>query len=156
MRTITRKSLAIVQTVAAALSLFAIEAIGLPDPASADFRLCNKTLSRISVAIGYKSDNGWRSEGWWNFNPRNDPDPCKILIPGPLRARFFYVYAIDVTHGGEWGGPAILCTRQKEFTIDGIKDCILRGYEQTGFFEVDTRNQESWTIELTDPEREGS
>lgn len=123
--------------------------------AQADFRLCNKTQSRISVAIGYKSGENWRSEGWWNFNPR-EGQACKVLLEGPLSTRFLYVYAIDITHGGEWSGPAILCTHQKEFTIEGIENCIPRRYERTGFFEVDTKNQKSWTIELTDPEREGN
>lgn len=119
--------------------------------AKADLRLCNQTKSRISVAIGYKEDNGWRSEGWWDFSPREDQNACKVLISGPLRSRFFYIYALDITNGGEWGGDARLCTRQKEFTIDGVENCIPRGFEQTGFFEVDTRNQASWTVNLTDP-----
>ncbi|MBA4783990.1 MAG: DUF1036 domain-containing protein [Rhizobiales bacterium] len=125
-------------------------------PARADLRLCNKTDSKISVAIGYKAEIGWRTEGWWNFDPRADANGCKVLLAGPLHSRFYYVYAIDISNGGEWGGEALLCTRQKEFTIDGIKDCIPRGYEQTGFFEVDTGEQESWTIQLTDPQKGGS
>ena len=77
-------------------------------------------------------------------------------MPGPLTSRFYYVYATDITKGGEWGGKALLCTQQKEFTIDGIENCIPRGFEQTGFFEVDTSKQESWTIQLTDPEQDGT
>ncbi len=121
----------------------------------ADLRLCNQTESRISVAIGYKGEEGWRSEGWWNFDPDNDDDACKILLLGPLKSRFYYIYAIDITSGGEWGGEARLCTRQKEFIINGNNECIVRGYEQTGFFEVDTGKQKSWTIRLTDPDKNG-
>lgn len=124
--------------------------------AHADLRLCNQTNSKISVAIGYKGEEGWRTEGWWNFTPSEESGECKVLLAGPLRSRFYYVYAIDITNGGEWGGEARLCTQQKEFTIDGIKECIPRGYEQTGFFEVDTGKQESWTIQLTDPEKDGT
>lgn len=124
--------------------------------AAADLRLCNETNSKISVAIGYKSTQGWSSEGWWNFSPTEDSNSCKVLLPGPLRARFYYIYAIDITNGGEWGGEAKLCTRHKEFTINGIENCILRGYEQTGFFEVDTGTQETWTIQLTDPKKDGT
>lgn len=124
--------------------------------AHADLRLCNQTNSKISVAIGYKGEEDWRTEGWWNFTPREESGACKVLLAGPLRSRFYYVYAIDITNGGEWGGEARLCTQQKEFTIDGIKECIPRGYEQTGFFEVDTGKQESWTIQLTDPEKDGT
>ena len=34
-----------------------------------------------------------------------------------------------------------MCTRDKEFTIRGIEDCLARGYDRTGFFEVDTTEQ---------------
>ena len=37
-----------------------------------------------------------------------------------------------------------------EFTIRGIEDCLARGYERAGYFEVDTGEQKSWTIQLTD------
>ena len=129
---------------------FIVTLLSSVNSAKADLRLCNETEARVSVAIGYKTDEGWRSEGWWNFSPREDQNACKVLLRGPLRARYFYVYALDITNGGEWSGEARLCTRQKEFTIDGIKDCIPRGFEQTGFFEVDTKNQPSWTVTLTD------
>jgi hypothetical protein len=43
-----------------------------------------------------------------------------------------------------------MCTRDKEFTIKGTDDCLARGFERTGFFEVDTGDQPSWTVQLTD------
>ena len=43
-----------------------------------------------------------------------------------------------------------MCTRDKEFTIRGIEDCLARGYDRTGFFEVDTSEQRSWTVQLTE------
>ena len=43
-----------------------------------------------------------------------------------------------------------MCTRDKEFTIRGIEDCLARGYDRTGFFEVDTTEQRSWTVQLTE------
>jgi len=155
MKKITCTNLSICHYWAAMIFMAVVIITFISQPAKADLRLCNQTNSKISVAIGYKGDTDWRSEGWWNFDPRADGNPCKILVPGPLRSRFYYVYAIDITNGGEWGGEARLCTQQKEFTIDGIKECIPRGYEQTGFFEVDTGKQESWTIELTDPDKGG-
>jgi uncharacterized membrane protein len=42
------------------------------------------------------------------------------------------------------------------FTIRGIEDCIARGYERTGFFEVDTGEQRSWTVQLTEPSAQGA
>ena len=69
---------------------------------------------------------------------------------GQLVARFYYVYAVDYDRGGEWSGKAFMCTRDKEFTIRGIEDCLARGYDRTGFFEVDTGEQRSWTVQLTE------
>ena len=52
--------------------------------------------------------------------------------------------------GGEWMGQAFMCTRDKEFTIRGIGDCLARGYDRSGFFEVDTGEQRAWTVQLTE------
>jgi uncharacterized membrane protein len=110
-------------------------------------RLCNKTASRVGVAVGYKEGSRWTTEGWWNVNA----DSCETLMAGPLVSRFYYVYAIDYDRGGAWGGKAAMCTRDKMFTIHGIEDCVARGFERTGFFEVDTGEQRSWTVQLTEP-----
>jgi uncharacterized membrane protein len=115
-------------------------------PAAADFRLCNNTGSRVGVALGYKDADGWTTEGWWNLPARK----CETLLKGNLVARYYYVYAIDYDHGGEWMGQAFMCTRDKEFTIRGISDCLARGFDRTGFFEVDTGEQRAWTVQLTE------
>ena len=115
-------------------------------PAAADFRLCNNTPSRVGIAIGYKDADGWTTEGWWNLPARS----CETVLKGNLVARYYYVYAIDYDRGGEWMGQAYMCTRDKEFTIRGIGDCLARGYDRTGFFEVDTGEQRVWTVQLTE------
>ena len=115
-------------------------------PAAADFRLCNNTSSRVGIAIGYKDKDGWTTEGWWNLATRS----CETLLRGTLVARFYYIYAVDYDRGGEWSGQAFMCTRDKEFTVRGTEDCLARGYDRTGFFEVDTGEQQSWTVQLTD------
>ena len=125
----------------------AAAAMAVASPALADFRLCNKTDSRVGVSIGYKDHETWSTEGWWNVASNS----CETLLRGPLSARFYYVYAIDYDRGGEWNGKAYMCTRDKEFTIKGIEDCLARGYERSGFFEIDTGEQKSWTVQLTEP-----
>jgi uncharacterized membrane protein len=115
-------------------------------PATADFRLCNNTTGRVGISVGYKENEGWTTEGWWNLPSRS----CETLLRGPLVARFYYIYAVDYDRGGEWSGQAFMCTRDKEFTIRGTDDCLARGYDKTGFFEVDTGEQPSWTVQLTD------
>jgi uncharacterized membrane protein len=121
-------------------------------PAAADFRLCNNTGSRVGIAIGYKESEGWTTEGWWNLSARS----CETLVKGQLVARYYYVYAVDYDRGGEWSGRSFMCTREREFTIRGVEDCFARGFERSGFFEVDTGEQKSWTIQLTDPNRPGA
>jgi uncharacterized membrane protein len=84
-----------------------------PEPAAADFRLCNNTTSRVGISMGYKENDGWSTEGWWNLPPRT----CETLMRGPLVARYYYIYAVDYDRNGEWSGQAYMCTRDKEFTI---------------------------------------
>src|SRR5690242_8244112 len=129
-----------------ALALGVLVLFGWVEPAAADFRLCNNTASRVGVAIGYRDADGWTTEGWWNLPSRT----CETILKGNLVARYYYVYAIDYDHGGEWMGQAFMCTRDREFTIRGIADCLARGYDRTGFFEVDTGEQRAWTVQLTE------
>lgn len=130
-----------------ALSLVAGTALlSMTGPAAADLRLCNTTGSRVGVSIGYKDGEGWTTEGWWNVAART----CETILRGPLVARFYYLYAVDYDQGGEWSGRAFMCSRDKEFTIRGIEECLARGYDRVGFFEVDTQDQRLWTVQLTD------
>lgn len=117
------------------------------DTTAGGLRLCNQTGSRVGVAIGYRESRQWITEGWWNVARST----CETLVKGPLVSRFYYVYAVDYDQGGVWGGRAAMCTRDKMFTIRGIEDCVARGYERSGFFEVDTGEQRSWTVQLTEP-----
>ena len=126
--------------------LLVCAALPLASAAYADFRLCNRTDARIGVALGYKDGEHWTTEGWWNI----PPGTCETLVRGQLIARYYYLYAQDYDQGGEWSGKAFLCTRDKEFTIQGIADCLARGYNRTGFFEVDTLDQKNWTVQLTE------
>ncbi len=135
---------------AAVLANFIVIGFG-SQSAYADLRVCNKTNSRIGVAIGYKAEDRWVTEGWWNIAESS----CETLLAGVLSSRYYYVYAADYDHGGEWGGRAFMCTRDKEFTIEGVNDCIARGFQKTGFFEVDTGTQASWTVQLTEPTNRG-
>jgi uncharacterized membrane protein len=131
---------------AAAGAMALLGAICIATPAAADFRLCNNTSSRVGIAIGYKDTNGWATEGWWNLPSRS----CETMLRGVLVARYYYIYAIDYDRGGEWSGQAFMCTRPKEFTIHGTENCLARGYDRTGFFEVDTGEQRAWTVQLTE------
>jgi uncharacterized membrane protein len=129
--------------------IFAGMFLGESTAALADLRVCNKTTSRIGIAVGYKDQDAWTSEGWWNLPASS----CETLLAGTLVSRFYYLYAIDYDRGGEWSGRLFMCTQEKTFTIKGVEDCIKRGFERTGFFEIDTGDQRNWTVQLTEPGR---
>ena len=114
-------------------------------PAKADLKLCNNTSSTVQVAVGYKDKDGWASEGWWTAKP----PACINLLKGGHIARFYYIYAVDRDKGGSWGGKAMICMKDKIFTIRGLEHCADRGYQQQGFFEVDTGEKIDWTVSLS-------
>lgn len=114
--------------------------------AKADFVVCNDTQSRIGVALGYKDDIGWGSEGWWNIQPES----CEPLINGELNSQYYFIHAIDYDKGGEWSGEYQLCVSSKSFTIRGNNICTESGWEAAGFLRVDTNDKNHWVIRLGD------
>ncbi len=117
-------------------------------PAAADFRLCNNTSSRVGIALGYKDAEGWTTEGWWNVSSR----ACETLLRGnPGCAVLLYLYALDYDRGWWSGRVRPSCApATREFTIKGTENCLARGFDRTGFFEVDTGEQRAWTVQLTE------
>ena len=126
---------------AMALGVFAFGAT----PARADLRVCNETDVLVGVAIGYRAEAGWITEGWWHV----DGGSCKTMIEGPLQSRYYYLYAEDAQRGGRWTGDINMCIAEKEFKIVGFNDCFARGFQRAGFQEHDTGSQPNWMIQLT-------
>ncbi len=127
--------------------LSACAALVALSPANANFRICNKSPNRMSIALAYIDGSGWVSEGWWNLKS----GACDTILRGQLAAEFYYVYAMD-EHGGEWKGKTPMCTLTHQFRITGRDNCYSRGYDRTQFIEVDTgQNAKDWTVDLTDP-----
>ena len=114
--------------------------------ARADLKVCNETRALVGVSVGYRLTEGWITEGWW----RIPAGVCTPVIMGNLESRYFYLHAEESESGGKWRGPVFMCTSNKEFKIDGVKDCFARGFERTGFFEVDTADQRNWQVKLTE------
>jgi len=122
---------------------------GQAETGEGSLRVCNQTANPVSIAFGYRAERGWQSEGWWVAGPGE----CKTIYSGDLDARrYYYLYAADDIGGGSWEGEVFMCTRDETFTIFGVEDCLARGYERTGFFEVDTQNRSNWTLQLTENE----
>ncbi len=106
---------------------------------------CNDTQSHIGIAFGYEEGHAWVSEGWWNV----DPGACETVLNGTLEDRFYYFHAVDYDNGGFWGGYKNFCILDKLFTIRDLENCGQRGYVTAGFFEVDTGDQDHWTVNLS-------
>jgi uncharacterized membrane protein len=141
-------------TVVAAESTAAPSVEAAPPAADSDegsLRVCNQTRNTVSIALGYKAARGWQSEGWWIASAGE----CKTVYSGKLDARYYYIYAADDISGGSWDGKNFMCTRDESFTIFGVEDCLARGYERTGFFEVDTQNRSNWMLQLTEGDVQG-
>lgn len=119
--------------------------VSAPD-ARADFRVCNGTQSLVGGAIGYRTAEGWVTEGWWQI-PANS---CATLIEGQLGSRYYYLYAEDAGGGGRWAGNINMCVADNEFRVVGVEDCFARGFQRVGFKEYDTGRQGSWMVQLSD------
>lgn len=113
--------------------------------AQAGLEICNHTGELQSIAIGYKGETDWTSEGWWNIQP----DDCAMLVAGDLTKRYYYYHA-DSRSGGFRGQNFVFCTARDEFTIVGDTDCQKRGHSATEFREIDTgETATSFTLTLT-------
>lgn len=112
-----------------AASLTAV--ISTTNQAHAKLEICNETDLPRDVAIGYKAEDGWTSEGWWKL----EVGDCKSVIKQELESTFYYYRAIH--KGGEFDpGNYSFCTQSKAFTIVGDEDCDGRGYEKSFFREL--------------------
>lgn len=119
---------------------------GMATTAHADFRVCNGTQNLVGVAIGYRGQEGWITEGWWQVPATS----CATLIDGALQSRYYYLYAEDAARGGRWAGNVNMCVADNEFKIVGVQDCVARGYQRMEFEEYDTGQQGSWMVQLSD------
>ena len=121
---------------------------GLPlmaGPALAAFNICNKSNLAVRAAIGRFDGTNWTSEGWWTVQPQ----VCAPLLTGPLRGRFYYLYASDGA-AGTWEGKTYFCVApDKRFRAVGRAVCAKRGFDRRGFFEVDTGKKSDWTQSLS-------
>ena len=111
----------------------ALVLVALSGPAWAGLEICNDTSEQQAVAIGYKSDDQWVSEGWWNI-PSNE---CRSPITTDLKNRYYYMTARR--DGWEFADENILfCVQSEVFTIVGDENCEARGYETGRFIKIDS------------------
>jgi uncharacterized membrane protein len=121
--------------------------IGWSSPASAEFRVCNKTKYLVNVAVGYQGDRDFQTEGWWSVTAAS----CVSPIKGALKNRFIYLYATDIDSNEIMQGTVSMCIDKRRFLITGITDCWRRGLLAVNFVEIDTLSAPSWTTILGEP-----
>lgn len=124
----------------------------------AGFKICNESTEVANVSIGYNhADYGWTSEGWWKL----EEGECTVLIKGDLLNRYYYIYAAG-EDGGTWSGSESqqgghFCVAAHKYTLHNREyqtgdtlDCETGGFKDRKFDEIDTKNNQDFTYELTD------
>lgn len=125
----------------AAAALFFV----MPGAADAALRLCNQSFDVLNVAVGRPQGDGFATRGWW----RVAPNQCATLERETLRSRYYYLFATDVFGNEVLAGAIPMCVAPRRFEIDSQQDCLLRGYLDARFAEVDTMARASWTVFVT-------
>ncbi|WP_242494334.1 DUF1036 domain-containing protein [Loktanella sp. IMCC34160] len=113
----------------------------------AEFAVCNQTFDVVNVAIGKFDENVLETSGWWTIGPNQ----CANVIDEELSVRYVYVFAQDVFGKIVLSGATRMCVAPDKFEIRGEGDCIVRGFIEAPFHEVDTLRTERWTLFLTPP-----
>jgi uncharacterized membrane protein len=115
------------------------------------FFVTNDTDELIRLAIEYfdSGEDSWITEGWWQIEPG---DAVQVLPFLDGNEYFLYAYGEDT--GTEWAGEddSPMIDPQNDFSIDQstLTDDEVEefGYEERGFFYVDTGDSTSWTQPL--------
>lgn len=116
-----------------------------PVAARAELRLCNQSFDVLNVALARPSGQDFATRGWW----RVAPNQCATLDREPLRSRYYYIFAADVFGNEVLAGAIPMCVAPRRFQIQGQRDCLLRGYLDARFAEVDTQDRADWTVFAT-------
>ncbi|MEC7761510.1 MAG: DUF1036 domain-containing protein [Pseudomonadota bacterium] len=127
--------------------LTALFVLSAPQTASAQFSVCNRTFDVINVALGQYDIDDFETSGWWTVGPNQ----CANVIDRILTARYVYVFAQDVFGREILTGATPMCVAPKRFDIKGDGDCLVRGYLEAKFQEVDTLRSERWTLFIYPP-----
>lgn len=136
-----------------ALGAAVLLALLAPGAARAEFTVCNQTLDVVNLAVAHDvgdaaaQDGVWtmQIEGWWTIGANQ----CVNVIREELENRYVYIYATDVFGQPIYSGTDEMCVEPRRFVIRGIRDCWQRGYMVAKFAEVDTQEQERWTLFLS-------
>lgn len=117
-------------------------ALAAPGAAQASLSLCNQSFDVLNIAIAEPDGTEFVTKGWW----RVAPNQCATLRHEALQARYYYIFAADVFGNEALPGSMPMCIATGKFEIEGQQDCLIRGYLDARYYEIDTQEQSSWTV----------
>jgi uncharacterized membrane protein len=113
-------------------------ALAWPNPASADFTVCNKTPSEVGVAVGYIAPEGFYvTSGYYRLAAHHCSDGPLVLSSWTSDPHNYFYWAKEYGSDYSWTGDIALCTDPKSFTIMGAQSseawCRDQGYNYKYF-----------------------
>ncbi|TYC50427.1 DUF1036 domain-containing protein [Rhodobacterales bacterium] len=128
-----------------ALSGFLLAGLLAPQEAQAGLRVCNGSVDLVNIAIGYETDEGLRTEGWWTITS----NACSQVLQEPLGARKYFLHVADGFGEGRLVGDVTLCIRKEKFVLYDGDQCWQRGLIEADFFQIETEGKQDWTVLLS-------
>ncbi len=125
--------------------LACLTCFALPRSAEAGLRVCNGSVDLVNVAIGYETDEGIRTEGWWTITS----NACSQVLQEPLKSAGYYLHVADGFGEGRLVGDITLCIREEKFVVYDGDQCWQRGLIEADFFQIETGGAEDWTVLLS-------
>jgi uncharacterized membrane protein len=125
--------------------VLAATGVCLPRDAEAGLRVCNGSVDLVNVAIGYETEDGLRTEGWWTITS----NACSQVLQEPLGNARYYLHVADGFGEGRLGGDITLCIREEKFVLYDGDQCWQRGLIEADFFQIETEGAADWTVLLS-------
>ena len=113
--------------------------------AEAGLRVCNGSVDLVNIAIGYETDDGLRTEGWWTITS----NACSQILSEPLNSARYYLHVADGFGENRLAGDITLCIREEKFVLYDGDQCWQRGLIEAEFFQVETGGAADWTVLLS-------
>ncbi len=125
--------------------VFAGALLAFPNVAEAGLRVCNGSVDLVNVAIGYETEEGVRTEGWWTITS----NACSQILQEALTAKRYYLHVADGFSESRLGGDITLCIREEKFVLYDGDQCWQRGLIEADFFQIETEGAQDWTVLLS-------
>ena len=144
------------KTVASRTKLRILVFIALVMPASADWRISNKTPEEVNVSIVFNDGHGYVSTGWYRLGPCGGTATVYHGMP-KLRGVFFHAESVDRMM--RWGDKYAFCVSSGKFSLGGPTAIDRAGQISRGLrmenFHLEKLTGNDFTSNLTGKDRAG-